>query len=352
MTGRKPTKNRIRQPDKPNRKSEGIRLVLGRLDTVVRRHAAREDPLEHLEHLDVGSAVQRSPQRADARRTGREQIGAGRADGADGLRAAVLFVVGVQDEDQVQRVFDLRRDNVLPVRQGEHHVQKVGTVPQLGIGINERPAARATIGERRDRADLADQPSGGLGQRLDVLQRQKLLVVTCQIAQRRRQDRHRRGIDGNVLQLVFQAFVQQLVVGQLTAEGLQFLAVRQAAEDQQPGHLHKVGFVGELFDRDPAIAQDALVPVDIGNCTLAGRRVAQTRIVGNHAELIAELADVNRHLAIGRHQSGQFDLLLSKCQHRFFGHEPSPSVFYARFGKRHPWERWLPWWPTIHQCNR
>jgi len=175
---------------------------------------------QHLDHLDVGTPVQRSPQRTDSGRAGGEQIGFRRADRADRRGAAVLFVVGVQDEDQVQGVLDLRSHDVLLVGNGKHHVQKVGAVTHLRVGVDERQAARPAVGKRRDRADLANQPCGGRRQGFRVLQGEESLMVTRQVAQCRRQNRHRRSVDGNVIEVVLQAFVQQLVLRQLFAEGL------------------------------------------------------------------------------------------------------------------------------------
>ena len=96
--------------------AEGVGLVLGVADAVFGREAALVDAFEHLHDLDVGPAVQRSPQGAHARGAGGEQVGPRRAHHADRRGAAILLVVGVQDEDQVQGVLDLRRDDVLLVR--------------------------------------------------------------------------------------------------------------------------------------------------------------------------------------------------------------------------------------------
>ena len=197
---------------------EGVGLVLGLADALFRREPALVDPLEHLHHLDVGPAVQRPPQRADARRARGEQVGPGRAHHPHRRRAAILLVVGVEDEDQVQRVLDLRRDDVLLVGQREHHVQEVGAVAEVRVGIDERQPLRAAVGEGGDGADLADQPGGRLLQRLLVLDGEELLVETGQVAQRGRKDGHRRGVGRDVLELVLHALVQQLVVGQQAAE--------------------------------------------------------------------------------------------------------------------------------------
>ena len=112
---------------------EGVGLVLGRRDAVLGRHAAVVDALEHLHHFHVGPAVQRPPQGAYRRGARGEEVRPRRADDPRRRRAAILLVVGVQDEDQVQGVLDFRRDVVLLVGNREHHVQEVCTVAQVGI---------------------------------------------------------------------------------------------------------------------------------------------------------------------------------------------------------------------------
>ena len=84
------------------------------------------DLLEHLEHCDVRPAVERPPQGADARGTRGEEVGLARADDAHRRGAAILLVVGVQHQDQVQGLDDLRVGDVLLVGHREHHVQEVG----------------------------------------------------------------------------------------------------------------------------------------------------------------------------------------------------------------------------------
>ena len=153
-----------------------------------------------------------------------EQVGLRRAHHPHGRSAAILLVVAVQDEQQVQRVLHFPRHDVLAVRDREHHVQEIGAVAQVRVGIVERQPERAAVGERGDRADLADQPGGDLFQRAFVLQGEKLLVVAGQVAQRGREDGHRRGVGRNVIELVLHALVQQFVGGQQLAEAIEFLA--------------------------------------------------------------------------------------------------------------------------------
>ncbi len=82
--------------------AEAAGLVLGHVDVLLHVAAVGPDGLEHLDAGLVGPAVQRAPQGADAGRDRGEQVGVGRADHAHGRRAAVLLVIGVHDQQQVQ----------------------------------------------------------------------------------------------------------------------------------------------------------------------------------------------------------------------------------------------------------
>ena len=271
---------------------------------------------EHFHDLDVGPAVQRAPQRADGRRAGGEQVGLRRAHHPHGRRAAILLVVAVEDEDQVQGVLHFAGDHVLLVRQREHHVQEVDAVAEVRVGIVERQALRTAVGEGGDGADLADQPRGRLFQRFFVLQGQQFLMIAGQVAQRGREDGHGRGVGRDVLELVLHPLVQQLVGGQQVAEPGQLLPLRLPPENQHPRHLDEAGLGGELLDGDAAIAEDALLAVDEGDGAAADARVAQGRVVGDQAGLIAQLGDVDGPLALGPHQDGQLDLLIVDGQDR------------------------------------
>ena len=55
----------------------------------------------------------------------------------------------------------------------------------------------------------------------------------------------------------------------------------------------KVELLGELVDRIAAVEQDALVAVDIGDRALAAGGRGEAGIVGEHAGLGVELADVD-----------------------------------------------------------
>ena len=103
-------------------------LVLGGGDELRAVVAGLVNVLQHLEHRLVGAAVQRTPQGADAGGGAGEQVRLAGGHHAHRRGRAVLLVIGVQQEDQVQRLHDLGLQLVILVRQREHHVQEVRRV--------------------------------------------------------------------------------------------------------------------------------------------------------------------------------------------------------------------------------
>src|SRR3712207_7659842 len=68
------------------------------------------------------SAVQRPEEGVDAGRHGGEQVGVRRADQPDGRRRAVLLVVGVQDEEHVQRLHERSEEHTSELQSRQYLV--------------------------------------------------------------------------------------------------------------------------------------------------------------------------------------------------------------------------------------
>ena len=115
--------------------AEGVLRVLGLGDEFLHIAAVGGDLLQHFQHFLVGAAMQRTPQGKDAGRYRREQVGARRADQTHGGRRAVLFVVGVQDQQDFQRLHQVVVDHVGLTRHAEHHAQEIGAIAQAVVGI-------------------------------------------------------------------------------------------------------------------------------------------------------------------------------------------------------------------------
>jgi hypothetical protein len=72
--------------------------------------------------------------------------------------------------------------------------------------------------------------------------------------------------------------------------------------------------VGEFLDRVAAIAENARVAVDEGDRALAGAGVRVARVHRDVAGLVAELADVDRALALAPDDDGKLDLLVADAE--------------------------------------
>ncbi len=99
--------------------------------------------------------------------------------------------------------------------------------------------------------------------------------------------------------MVLHVLVEIGVVGESFTEALVLVGIRQFAEDQQPRDFHEVRIVGKFFQRDAAVAQDALVAVDVGDFAGTAGRVAVSGIECRQAGLTAQARDVDGAFALG-----------------------------------------------------
>ncbi len=100
-------------------------------------------------------------------------------------------------------------------------------------------------------------------------------------------------------EMTAQALVHHLILGEPLAETFQLLFGGQSAPDHQPGGFDEGAVLGQLLDRDAAIAQDTLVAVDVGDGGLAGTGVAIPVVQGDVARAVAQRADVERQFVFG-----------------------------------------------------
>ena len=82
---------------------------------------------------------------------------------------------------------------------------------------------------------------------------------------------------------------------------------RQLAVDDQVGRLDEGGVLGQLLDRIAAVAEDAGLAVDEGDGALAGAGVAVALVVGDVAGVGAQIADIDRLLALRADDDGKVD---------------------------------------------
>ena len=117
----------------------------------------RADFEQHAEDFFVGAAVERAVERGRGGGGGRVGIDVRTSHAAHGVRGTILFVVGVQDEENIERAFESGIGTVLQLRGAEEHVQEIAAIAQIVVGIRERHSQTVPISKRRQRGHLADR---------------------------------------------------------------------------------------------------------------------------------------------------------------------------------------------------
>ena len=220
-----------------------------------------------VEHGFVRAAVRRAPQRRDAGRDRRVRIRAGAAGEAHGRRAGVLLVIGVQDEQQVERLGRHRVDDVLLARHREEHVQHVRAVVEIVARIDERLAERVLVRGRRDRRNLRDDAVREDLAMARVMDVHRVVIERRHRRDHRRHHRHRMRVVVKAVEETQQRFVDHRVVADRRASNSLELRRWSAARRGSAGRRLRGSstLLGELLDRVAAVQQHAAVAVDVGD---------------------------------------------------------------------------------------
>ena len=251
------------------------------------------DVAQHVECGFVGAAVGRAPEAGHTGRDGGEGVGAGGTAQAHRGGGGVLFVVGVQDEDAVQCTFEHGVDLVLFAGRAEHHAQEVAGVGQVILRVHVRLADAVLVGHGDQRGHLGNQADGRNIAVLRIVDVRAVVIEGRQGAHQAGQHGHGVGITTEAAQEELHLLVDHGVIGHEFVEGLLLRCIGQIAVEQQVAGVEVVALGGELLDGVAAVQQFALVAVDVGDGRLAGGRGQETRVVGEHAGLAIQLADVN-----------------------------------------------------------
>ncbi len=283
--------------------------------------------------------MRRPPQRGDARRDAGEGIGARGAGKAHGRGRRVLLVVGVQDEDAVERPRQHRIDLIVLARHGEAHAQEVGRIIEVVLGINEGLADRIFIGHGGERRDLGDHARRGDHALDRVGDIGRVVIERRQRADRGHHDRHRMRVAAEALEEAGHLLMHHGVARDAIVEIRLLRAGRQFAIEQKIAGLQKIAVLGELLNRIAAIEQNALVAVDKGDLRLAARGRGEAGVVGEHARLAvkrANVQDIRPHRALF---DGEIDRLVGDRNGTLgFGHRST----FPDLSAREPAERVLP----------
>ena len=242
------------------------------------------DAGQHLDHLLVGPAVAGAVEGGAGGGAGRVGVGVRGPDHPHGRGRAVLLVVGVEDEQDVERLGQHRVGLEAGLGHLPHHREEVGREVELVVGVDEGHPHAEPVGRRGQGGHLGDEPDDLLVARDRV---EDLLGVEIEGRQGgHRRDQHPHGVGVVVEPLeepLAHVLVDEGVHGDLALPDLELVTGRQLAVEEQVGDLEVGGLLGQLLDRVAAVAQDAGVAVQVGDGALAGRRRHEAGVVEPHA---------------------------------------------------------------------
>ena len=206
-------------------------------------------------------------------------------------------MIGVQDEQHVERTRQHRIGLVLQLGHLEQHVQEVAGEAQIVVGIDVGPADAVAERPRGNARHLRDRAVHLLQPRLLVEDILGVRIEPGHRADDAEEDGHRVRVVLEPLHQLLDVLVKHGVERDLAGPGLLLLRGRQLAEEDQIRRLEEVALLRELFNRVAAIEQDSLVAVDVGDGAAAVRGVHERRVIRHQAEVVGflfDLAEVHR----------------------------------------------------------
>ena len=197
----------------------------------------RLDPAQHPQHRLVGAAVERAVEGGDAGGDRRIGVDVGGADRAHGVGRAVLLVVGVEDEEDVERPREARVRLVGDLGHLEQHREEVLRIGEVVVRIDVGQPHVVAVGEGRQGRHLGDQPDRRQVALLGVVELLRVRVEGRERADRGEQHPHRVGVVAESLDELLDVLVDEGVVGDVVGPGVELGLRRQLAEDEQVGDL-------------------------------------------------------------------------------------------------------------------
>jgi hypothetical protein len=231
-------------------------------------------------------SMQRAIEPGHAGGYGRERVDPRGAHHADGRSGAVLLVVGVQDEEDVERPLEPGVGLVPGLGHLKEHREKVARVGEIVVGVDVGQPEAVTVRKSRKGRHLGDKTHSRDVPLVLVVYVGRLGVEGGERTHRRQQHTHRVGVVPEAVHEVLDVLVDVGVVRDLIDPLVVLVFGRQVTVDQEVRHLQISGLLAQLLDWNAPVLQDALLPIYVGDGAPATRRVRIARIVGHKAEVV------------------------------------------------------------------
>jgi hypothetical protein len=208
------------------------------------------------------------------------------------VRRAVLLVVRVQREEDVERLLDRGVRPVLRLGHLEHHVQEVAGVAEVVVRVDDRQAAAMTVRIGGERRDLRDEAPIWM-RRLVVTDVLRLRVERREGADGREQDAHRVRVVAEAVDELPHVLVNHGVHRDLVPKPSSCLLFGSSPFcSSHTTSRTSSCLLGELLDRVSAVLEDALVAVDERDLRARRRGVLERRVVRHQAEVVVAHLDL------------------------------------------------------------
>ena len=233
-------------------------------------------------------------------------------------------MVGVNDQERVQRLFHNRIRMIRTGLAAEHHVQEVAAVAAFCFRVYERFTDACLVREGCNRANLGNEACGSQVEHVgDVF-----IVVKARRKQTHgvhdgTQNAHRVSARRHLPKEVQQVFVEECVLGEQRAESCKLLLRRKFTVNQEPCGFGEGRLFGEILDAVAAVTQNSLFAVHISDGATGTTCVQVAVIQCYQAGFLTEFTDVETVFVFSTFDNGELDALSVVFQNGVVGHDSS-----------------------------
>ncbi len=206
-------------------------------------------------------------------------------------------MVGVQNEEHVERLLQARVGLVLGLGHLEEHAEEVAWVGEVVVGVDVGQPETVAVGEGGEGRHLGYEAHRRHVPLVLVVYVLRLRVEGRERANRSLQHPHRVGVVAEAVHEVLDVLVDVGVVRDLVDPLVQLVLGRKLTVVQEVSHLEVGGVLAQLLDGDAPMLEDALLPVYVRDGAPTTRRVRVTGVVGHQAEVVLvdlDLPEIHR----------------------------------------------------------
>jgi len=294
----------VSKPHQP----EPVVFVFGLGDIFFRSAAFFADGFQHFQDFLVSASMEGAGEGGDAGADGGIDAGVAGADHTHGGRRAILLMVCVDDEEEVEGVLQGFGEHIGLSGRSKHHPQEVCHIAIVAFGIDDGLADGFFIGDGDEGFGFGDEANNV---QVNVV---FVWIESGQSSHHGRQDVHRVGGGREVLEEIQHAFVHEAMLRELFSPVFPLLGGRQLVINEQIANLGESGLGGQVLNVIPAVAEDAALSVNEGNFAFAGARIGIALVQGDITGFGPQGRDVDGQLFFCPLESRKLDRLLSQCQ--------------------------------------